>query len=682
MATVIDKAVQWAINIANDDSHGYDWGSRWGPDYDCASLIISAWEQAGVKVKTAGATYTGDMQRAFIKCGFKDVTLQVNRSTGAGLKKGDVLLNVLHHTEMVIEDGGRKVGAHYNENKGTYGGQTGDQTGHEIDITEYSNYSRGWDCVLRYSGDMEDDGTQNELPPQRETVINVPDGLGKYYTYMNWDTITNMNTEQGKLIKKAGKKYDSDGYGKVGNRYTLAMTSTFGKIGDYVDIYMSNGRVIHGILADEKSQEYTSWDHNPANKWGHNNGQCIVEWVTNWKNHDNPKSDGTVLKVINLGNYFEYPEYAEAVKKSSGNSSSGSSELIETTNKITKTVIKSEEGLRGSIRTNPMDGKTVSEFNGQVEVYIINKDGDIFYPCIEDGMTLTQERYGTPSVLKFNVLKTESLNFLEGSQVVLRVRGVNMFYGYVFTKSRNKDGFISCTAYDQLRYFKNKECYIYQNKTASEVVKMIAEDFNLVVGNLENTSYKIPQRVEDNVTLFDIVQTALTETIIHTGKMYFLYDDFGKLCVADSSKKLLNMVIDKETAEDFDYKTSIDENVYTRAKFYYDNESTGERELYIANNTEKQNEWGVLQYCGKLQEGDDGAETARTYLEMYNEKTRRLTIKGVQGIPEVRAGFSLFVDLDLGDIVQKNFMLIEKAVHTFSHCEHSMDLTLRGGEFV
>ena len=44
---VIDKAVQWAVDIANDSSHGYDQGSRWGPDYDCAALVIAAYEYAG-----------------------------------------------------------------------------------------------------------------------------------------------------------------------------------------------------------------------------------------------------------------------------------------------------------------------------------------------------------------------------------------------------------------------------------------------------------------------------------------------------------------------------------------------------------------------------------------------------------------------------------------------------------
>ena len=38
----IETATQWMIDLANDNSHGYDQTNRWGPDYDCSSAVISA----------------------------------------------------------------------------------------------------------------------------------------------------------------------------------------------------------------------------------------------------------------------------------------------------------------------------------------------------------------------------------------------------------------------------------------------------------------------------------------------------------------------------------------------------------------------------------------------------------------------------------------------------------------
>lgn len=152
----INKAVAWAVAIADDPAHGYDQGNRWGADYDCSSFVISAWQQAGVPVKTNGASYTGNMYWAFLKCGFRDVTNSINLSTGANLQKGDVVLNTKHHTEMYIGNG-RMVKASINELGGVTGGETGDQTGREIYIGNYYKPSYGWDYVLRYYGGEEEE---------------------------------------------------------------------------------------------------------------------------------------------------------------------------------------------------------------------------------------------------------------------------------------------------------------------------------------------------------------------------------------------------------------------------------------------------------------------------------------------------------------------------------------------
>ena len=81
----IESAVAWAIEIANDPRCGYSQSSRWGPpDFDCSSFVISAWEQAGVPLREAGASFTGNMRAAMIMCGFVDVTNLVGIDTGYG----------------------------------------------------------------------------------------------------------------------------------------------------------------------------------------------------------------------------------------------------------------------------------------------------------------------------------------------------------------------------------------------------------------------------------------------------------------------------------------------------------------------------------------------------------------------------------------------------------------------
>jgi cell wall-associated NlpC family hydrolase len=147
--TKTEKAVQWMVHTANNPLHGYDQKYRWGErgDYDCSSAVITAWETAGVPVKSAGATYTGNMYSAFKKCGFDDVTKMVNLKIGTGLLRGDVLLNRKYHTAMYIGDG-KIAQASINEKGTAVGGAPGDQTGKEFLIRSYYNYP--WDYVLRY----------------------------------------------------------------------------------------------------------------------------------------------------------------------------------------------------------------------------------------------------------------------------------------------------------------------------------------------------------------------------------------------------------------------------------------------------------------------------------------------------------------------------------------------------
>lgn len=313
---------------------------------------------------------------------------------------------------------------------------------------------------------------------------------------------------------------------------------------------------------------------------------------------------------------------------------------------------------------------------------LIQNGNKLYQPLVEEGIQWTTERYGSPSTLKFTVIKDEIISFQEGDAVRLRIDENEVFYGFVFSKKRNKDHHIEVTAYDQLRYLKNKDTYVYEGKTASQVIKMIANDFNLNLGEIANTSYVIPTRTEDNQTLFDIIQNALDLELQHTGEMYCLYDKFGDLTLQNIASMKLDLLIDPDTAEDFDYKSSIDEQTYNQIRLMYANEDASEQSFYVAKDSSKINQWGVLQYFEKLQKGENGQAKANALLKLYNKKTRNLKINNAFGDVRCRAGTMVVVQLYLGDIDVSNYFLVEKATHTFSNNQHLMSLNLRGGEFV
>ncbi|MDI6260476.1 NlpC/P60 family protein [Clostridioides difficile] len=307
---------------------------------------------------------------------------------------------------------------------------------------------------------------------------------------------------------------------------------------------------------------------------------------------------------------------------------------------------------------------------------------DFYEPAVLDGITWEIERRGSPSKLEFTIVMDDILQFCEGNSVRLYYKGIGIFYGYIFQKKRDKENHIKIVAYDQLRYFKNKDTYVYSNKTASELVKMLAKDFNLKYNVIEDTKYKI-SRIEENKTLFDMILTALDDTLREKKEMYVLYDDFGRLTLKNVASMKLDTVMNNDVIEDFDYNSSIDSDTYTKIKLVRDNEETSKRDVYIAQDSAHMRSWGILQMFETVDKNMSEAEIKQKcdiLLKLYNKKTKSLSLKNVLGDIRVRAGCLVPVFLDLGDIELQNYMLVEKVKHTFENNSHFMDLTLVDGD--
>ena len=134
-------------------------------------------------------------------------------------------------------------------------------------------------------------GITNNTVQQSWDTNDFGQGVGKSHSYTAfdengylgsslgyWDTSSSAWKLFKKLLDSGDLSTDENGIYTYKGARLVAMTSTFGKPGDVMRYTQDDGSVFYGIIMDEKSQAYTWYDNTPANKWGHNNGQDMVEF--------------------------------------------------------------------------------------------------------------------------------------------------------------------------------------------------------------------------------------------------------------------------------------------------------------------------------------------------------------------------------------------------------------------
>lgn len=143
---------------------GYDQSNRQdirpGGECDCSSLVIFALKEAGFD--TGDATFTGNLSAALTTRGWNRIAPYPQTTP----QPGDILLNDANHVAVCTAPGMMSYASSDERGKIT-GGQAGDQTGRETRTVSSFAYSRGWDCILRYTG--AEGGSQAVTQPSTTT---------------------------------------------------------------------------------------------------------------------------------------------------------------------------------------------------------------------------------------------------------------------------------------------------------------------------------------------------------------------------------------------------------------------------------------------------------------------------------------------------------------------------------
>lgn len=255
--------------------------------------------------------------------------------------------------------------------------------------------------------------------------------------------------------------------------------------------------------------------------------------------------------------------------------------------------------------------------------------------------TWRTQRSGAPASLEMTLLRDAAVQIDHGGVVTVKSGGTGLFYGYVFKYSQSEKGEIQVTAYDQTRYLKNKETYVFTGVRADQIAARLAADFGISTGQLQNTGYVISSLVMDNKTLFDIVLTALDHTLVGTGELYYLWDDFGKLHISNVRDTILPLAIgDGSLATGYTYTSDIDGDTANRVKLVRDNKESGRRDVYVFQDSDNMQFWGVLQYFEKVDQELNSAQISErgdNMLVLKNRPTRSFDVNAIADL-SVRAG--------------------------------------------
>ena len=287
---------------------------------------------------------------------------------------------------------------------------------------------------------------------------------------------------------------------------------------------------------------------------------------------------------------------------------------------------------------------------------------------------------GTAGQLSFTLIPS-NCDFPSGSVVWFSVPNkANIFRGYIFTTSITKTRALNVLAYDQLRYLKNVDTYVFKNMAAHQIFEKICKDLQLKYKIVSKVDYICGPATRDNRAFSEMIQLAIDETYIKTKEYLFIHDDFGTIVLDNLLNYKRQYLLDTDILNlDFSYSRSIDENAANRIKLVRSDQQGSQTQIAFTQDTKNVAKWGVLQHYevissdGSQAELDDRAEKL---LELKNKPVEKLSFS-TEGKLDVFAGCGLYVNLNeiTQDRVNK-FCIITAAKHTFKNQEHTMNIEM------
>jgi len=261
-----------------------------------------------------------------------------------------------------------------------------------------------------------------------------------------------------------------------------------------------------------------------------------------------------------------------------------------------------------------------------------------------------------------------------GEAIQYYIDNKRIFIGVVFATDINESGDMSVTCYDRSYYtLKSNAIRQFKNKKASDIVKLLAKDFGIPVGTIEDTGYVIPKLILRNKSLYDMMLKAVVLTYKQTGKRFFFGNSDGKLTLMQHKGNVTPWILAAgSNLTSASYSISMED---TKTQVFVtggkDNKLT-----HTAKSLASQKLYGIMQHYEEMDEKATKSQVkqrAESLLKELNVLDDQASVSAI-GILDVITGCGVYVREPMTGLAGGYYVTSDS--HTFSNGMHEMQLEI------
>lgn len=311
-----------------------------------------------------------------------------------------------------------------------------------------------------------------------------------------------------------------------------------------------------------------------------------------------------------------------------------------------------------------------------IELYVI-KDTE-WLELVAESVSLEGHRYQAPRSIEATIVIKQGdqtyYSVSEGDTVLFKWKGKELFRGIVFARTPDEHT-VAFSAHDMLQYLvKNQEVYVFSNQRADQIIRRIANDFQIPTASIANTGHTIKSLViKNDTTLYDIILKALKQTKSQTGRHYQLYSEKGKLGLRAWPDPSEVWVLETGVnITGYQYSTSIND---TATRVVLRRQKDNKTYKVSAKDSSALNKYGVLQYTETVTDDINEAQLQqRADVRLAEKKGVKKELKNIQavGIPEVQSGLPVYISIPEAGI--KKTYWVDTDRHEFKGTKHTMTI--------